>query len=65
MPRLRDKKKSIKYDGVPVTPEAAKKQERNQALKNLKKAKKLEADRLKNGYRYIQQGKTRRLIKTN
>lgn len=63
MPRKRAREKRLKNAGVPITSEAARSLERQRAEKNLNTAKALEAHRLANGYKWVTDGKTRRLVK--
>lgn len=64
MPRKRETEKRLKFDGVKLTPDGVRKMEREKALKALQKAKALEAERLKNGYRYERENRyTQRLCK--
>ncbi|MRJ09183.1 hypothetical protein EDL99_09970 [Ornithobacterium rhinotracheale] len=52
MPRKRVKEKALKFDGIPLTPEAVRKLERDKALKALAKAKKLEKEKFNLGFKY-------------
>lgn len=57
-------KKASKSDGIIMLAEMARGLEKKRAEKNLMKAKELEQININKGYKWVQEGKTRRLVRT-